>query len=511
MRAFETAGTRVARVVRDPELLAALLLATLAAARVLLLALAFPFFTNVDEFRHVDMALKYARGYAPGREVDAYDAETIRLVAILGSPEYHRDPRRTTPVPPPVWRAGPEVLARRIARAEATIGPIHNLEANQSPVYYEIAGAWIRVGRALGLEGARLLYWLRSLAAPASFALVLASFAGLRGIYARSRFVRLGVPALIALLPQDCVVYVTSDALVPLLGGVAFLLCVRLALEPDAAAWRGAVAGLVAAAAIASKLPNALLAPVAATCAAAARAARRAEGLRGPGRAWLAWAIALALPVGAWLAHNRFALGDWTGAATKIEKLGWGLRPLSEWPWHPLFRPAGVGAFLAELVRTFWRGELAWLQLPLAHAAADRLYVAATALCLLLAAIGLRGARPRAERVAERAAWVALLAAVAILAWLSVRFTYGTTGNPSPERPWFANGRLVAGATLPFALLFVRGIERGSAALRAAWRERAAWAALALILAAASLSEAILTAPVLRSEYNFFHLPRGGA
>jgi hypothetical protein len=495
----------MARIPRDPEALAALVLAALAGLRVLFFGLAFPFFTNVDEFRHVDMAQKYARGYAPGREGDAYEPETLRLVAILGSPEYHRDPARSSPLPPPVWRAGPEVLARRVARVEAELGSIHNLEANQSPGYYAVAGAWLRVGRALGLDGGPLLYWLRGLAAPAAFALVLASHALLRRPYARSRFVRLGVPALVGFLPQDCVYYATSDALSPLLGGLAFLLCVDLSLRAEPRARRAAAAGLVGAAAVLTKLPNAALAGVAAFCAAAAR------GAAGPGarvgRAWLALGAGLVLPVAAWLARNWILLGDPTGDARKIEVLGWGRRPLAEWLEHPLFGPAGLGAFLAGLARTFWRGEIAWRQATLAHPAADGLYVAASAAGLALAAAGLRGARPRAERVAEGAAWVAVLGGVAVLAWLSVRFSYGPTTNPSLARPWFANGRLVAGAMVPFALLAVRGIEQGLARLAEPWRERVAFGALGLLLAAATCSELLLTLPVVASPYNWFHLP----
>jgi hypothetical protein len=495
------------RIPRDPETLAALALAALAAARVLFLALAFPFFTNVDEFRHVDMAQKYARGYLPGREGDGYEPETLRLVAILGSPEYHRDPRRTSPTPAPTWRSGPEVLARRLARVEASLAPIHNLEANQSPFYYSVAGAWLRVGRALALDGGQLLYWLRALSAPATFALVLASFALLRAVYARSRFVRLGVPALVAFVPQDCVTYVTSDALAPLLGGLAFLLCVRLALRLQPRPWHGAAAGLVAAAAILTKLPNALLVAVAAFCTAASRSTRRGIGASGGGAAWLAFWMTLALPVSVWLARNQLLLGDATGDAVKIERLGWGSRPLAEWLAHPLLAPGGLASFLAELVRTFWRGELAWRQATLGHPASDALYVAATLVCLVLAAIGMRGSRPHAERVAEGAAWVAVVGAVALLGWLSLHFSFTSTTNPSLERPWFANGRLVAGALVPFALLFVRGIERGAAWLPERWRERAAWTGLAALLAAASLSEAVLTAPVVRSAYNYFHLP----
>ncbi len=494
------------RIVRDRETLVAMALAALAAARVLFLSLTFPFFTNVDEFRHVDMAQKYARGYVPGREGVAYEPETLRLVAILGSPEYHRDPRLRSPTPAPIWRSGPEVLERRLARVEASIAPIHNLEANQSPLYYSLAGAWLRLGRALGLGGGPLLYWLRGLSAPATFLLVLASFALLRGIYARSRFVRLGVPALLAFLPQDCVTYVTSDALAPLLGGLAFLLCIGLALRPHPGPWRGAAAGLAIAAAILTKLPNALLGAVALYCGAASRRTRRAVGGAADG-AWLALWVALVLPVGAWLVRNQILLGDPTGDAMKIEKLGWGQRPFADWPSHPLFGPEGLGSFLAGLASSFWRGEIAWRQAPLAHSAADALYVVATALCLALAAVGMRGPRPREERVAEAAGWVAVLGAVGILGWLSVRFAYGPTTNPSLDQPWFANGRLVAGALVPFALLFVRGIERAAAWLPERRRELAAWLALAAILVATSISEALLTAPVLRSAYNFFHLP----
>jgi hypothetical protein len=95
------------------------------------------------------------------------------------------------------------VLARRIERSEALLAPLHNLDALQSPAYYVLAGAWLRLGRALGLDGAPLLYCVRALAAPAAFALVFGAWVLLRAPYARSRFVRLGVPALLA-FPPGC-------------------------------------------------------------------------------------------------------------------------------------------------------------------------------------------------------------------------------------------------------------------------------------------------------------------
>jgi hypothetical protein len=250
-----------------------------------------------------------------------------------------------------------------------------------------------------------------------------------------------------------------------------------------------------------------MLLPVAAFCAGAARRDARDPVPRASRRAWLALFAALILPMAVWLARNFVLLGDPTGDARKIEILGWGRRPLAEWLAHPLLRPEGLGSFLAGLTTSFFRGELAWKQTVLARPAADWIYVAASAVCLTLAAAGLRAERPRAERVADGAAWVALLSALAILGWLSLRFSYGAATNPSLARPWFANGRLVSGTLVPFAWLFVRGIERGAGALPERAREAGAWAALAALLTVIVVSEALVSAPVFASPYNWFHLP----
>ena len=68
-----------------------LALALLAGVRVLVFSLAFPFFSNVDEHRHFDVVLKYARGYLPSPGPDPYEPETARLLGRFGSPEYLRD------------------------------------------------------------------------------------------------------------------------------------------------------------------------------------------------------------------------------------------------------------------------------------------------------------------------------------------------------------------------------------------------------------------------------------
>jgi hypothetical protein len=487
-----------------------LLIALLGAARILALCLALPFFGNVDEYRHVDMALKYARGFSPVLGDDRYEPELSQLIGRYGSPEYHRDPvaPRLAELPPPTWRAGPEVASRRIADARALLSPRHNLEAYGPPLYYAIAGAWWSAGRALGLEEGARLYWLRGLSALFGFALVLAAWLGLREIYPEAPLLRIGVPLLVALFPQDCVVYVTGDALSPLLGGIGFLLVVRLALRPAPGAASAAFTGTVVAAALLTKYPNAALVPVLAFATLVAWTRRPTGNGRDVATRWLvAWTVVL-LPLVAWLARNQLVLGDATGSAWKAERLGWGRKPLTEIWDHPLFTPAGLADFVSSLVPRFWRGEVAWYQATLASPPADLVYTISTLLFLALAAVALRDrTRGPAPRVAEGAAFVHVVSAVGILAVLSLLFVFGETTNPPASRPFFDHGRLIAGAMLPFALLFVRGISVGAARLPERLSQGVGWALLAAVCVVASVSELALWLPVFSSPYNFYHLP----
>ena len=60
----------------------ALLLSIFAGLRVLLFSAAFPFFSNIDEHRHVDVVLKYDRGYLPAPDNDAYEHEMGTYLAM---------------------------------------------------------------------------------------------------------------------------------------------------------------------------------------------------------------------------------------------------------------------------------------------------------------------------------------------------------------------------------------------------------------------------------------------
>jgi hypothetical protein len=485
-----------------------LALALLAGLRVLIFSLAFPFFSNVDEYRHFDVVLKYARGYWPSPGPDRYEPETSWFVGRFGSPEYHRD--RVDPLEPelplPTWRQSDAVGERRVAQMRAYLGGRHSLEADQPPVYYATAGAWLVLGRSLGIEGLHLLYWVRVLGALVGFGLVFGTWWLLRDIYAESALVRLGTPLLLACFPQDALYYVTGDVFSPLLGGLGFLLTLRLLrrAESEAGAYLGA--GLVVAAAFLCKYPSLAIVVACAFCSVAAWRAPPAE--RAPARRWALFWAAFLLPALFWLLRNQLLGGDLTGTAFKVERLGWGHRSLAEYWGHPIFTPAGAATFVTDLIPRFWRGELVWYRDELAWPAADLVYTASTLIFLPLAALGLwRRGRPRALRVAEGAALVAVLAGGAVLALLSLLFVFGETTSPSAAYPYFVQGRLISGVLVPFALLYLRGLEEATSRLPAGWAARAGWGVLGALAALTLVSEALLTAPVFSSLYNGFHLP----
>jgi len=478
---------------------------------VLLFAAALPFFTNVDEHRHVDGVLKYARGYLPSPDDVDYEPETGRYLGLFGSPEFHLRPRPdgTFRAPPPPWEQSADSLLQRVERSQGYLERRSNIEAMQPPAYYAAAAAWLRVGDALGLQGAARFYWVRALAAPLLFALVWLAWRSLRALYPDDAFVRLGVPILLAVFPLDVFYYVTRDALSPLVAGVGFLCAARLATAraPERGLpWKTALAAVVA---FFAKYTNvALLVVTAVATALGVRAREGARSLRGEGgRLILMWGL-IALPIGAWLVRNRLVFGDMTATAFKIERMGWERRPLAEYFDHPLFSVDGIAVFVSELVPIFWRGEVAWHRATLAIPAADAFYTVTSLAFVACAAAGLARRERGAERRTTEALALLLVGGYAAgLALMSPLYVFHAKSNPSAALPYFVQGRLVSGALLPFALLYVRGIQVVAARLPAAWATRAAWGALALVVGVIAVSEVWLHAPVFGSAYNFFHLP----
>ena len=67
------------------EGLFALVLAAIAGLRIGLFSLAFPFFSNVDEYRHLDVVIKYSHGYWPTPGPDAYEKELAWWIGMYNS------------------------------------------------------------------------------------------------------------------------------------------------------------------------------------------------------------------------------------------------------------------------------------------------------------------------------------------------------------------------------------------------------------------------------------------
>jgi len=488
---------------RETALIAAL--ASFAVLRVACFAAAFPFFANIDEQKHVDMVLKYADGYLPEPGRDAYQLEMGRLVGLYGSPEYLLGP--SEPAPPPAWRRTPAERLAVIAASERFLAERANKEAEQPPAYYLAAAAWLRLGRALGFEGARLLYFVRGLGALVAGAFVLVAHRMVRDLYRDDALVRWGVPLLAAVFPQDTLFYVTPDVLSPLLGGLCFALSLGLARRPESGSLVHAAAGLVLAAALLTKWTNAALWVVAAAASlhAIAHASPRVALRRFGGRLALQWTLALA-PVALWCERSLRLYGDPTGSALKVARLGWGRKPMADWLDHPIFTPSGFLDFVTGLIPSFWRGELAWHRSDLALPAMDALYTASTLLLLVLALAGLRGREP-GRFLAEGLATVAVAVATGLLVLLSLAFVFDATTNPTASRPYFVQGRLISGVLLPFLLVYVRGLEVATARLPPRAARTLGWGAVVALALAVSISELVLAWPVFASEYNAFHLP----
>jgi hypothetical protein len=484
----------------------AVALATFAALRIGVFAAAFPFFSNVDEHRHVDMVLKYGRGYMPAPGADGYESEMPMLLGIYGSPEYHMPLEAAEE--PVRWERSSEKKRNSIRYNERFLEGRSNLEAFGPPLYYAAAGLWLRVGRALDLERGPLLYWVRALNALVYFVLVLGSYWFLRTWYPQDGFMRLGVPVLLSVFPQDALYYVTRDALSPAMGAAGLFGAVAIVRAKTARPELYALVGIVGAAAFLSKYSNAPVVGLYGLATLAALLRRDAD--RPLLKLLLLWALVL-IPIGIWLARNQLLFGELLATGGKVDRLGWSRKGIGEYWSHPIFTLGGASIFVRELITTFWRGELAWYRQTLVSAGADWFYTVSSLLLFALATVGLWVRRRRGEGVLVEALSLACVAsAVALLACLSLMFVFGETTNPTADNPYLSQGRLIACALVPFALLYVRGIQVAASPLPEVWRLPACWALLAVVVCVVGVSEWSLSRPVFESEYNWFHqLGRG--
>ena len=483
------------------------ILCLVAGLRIFLFCAGFPFFNNADEQAHFDVVLKYSQGHLP-HGMERFSAESARYFVQYGSPEFFMPPEAfpNGHFPSPAWASPAEGTSAAVSATEQAWSDATNPESWQPPLYYAIAGFWLKLGQLCGFSDGHLLYWLRFLNVLFLAALVWLSFLAAREFFPQREWLALCVPVLVAFIPQDMFYGIENDNLSPLLFGAVFLCLIRWWRAEGLSPLLAVCLGLAMSATYLTKLSNAPLLGVA-LCIVILKviSAVRSKNLS---RTLPALGILIAcaiIPVGAWMIWMQHAFGDAIGSSTHIELSGWTRKPFAAWWQHPIFTWQGAWSFVFKLLASFWRGEFIWHGQRLASAAADYFYVISSLLLIGITALRLPRLA-RNDKVTAQILSFALLsfiAAVLFLAFISIRFDFGDSVYPSRSEPYLWSGRYITGVLIPFMIVYVYGLDL---ALR--WTRRT-WPLLAtvvIIVTAVTVSEIRINRPVFSSDYNWFHL-----
>jgi Predicted membrane protein (DUF2142) len=482
-----------------------LLLCLVAGLRIFVFAAAFPFFTEVDEDLHFDLIMQYSLGQVPDK-FDLLRKESLDWMVPYASPEFLQSPGQFPEgrFPPPLWKqSGPEAEAVTTVTRDLWSKEI-NTESSQPPLYYALGAVWWRLGQGIGLSGIQSLYWIRFLNIPLLMLLVWLGYVTARTFAPERWDLRIGVPLLLSFIPQDVFFSISNDVLSPLSVGALFICVLRWLRRDPTTLWLGVFTGLAVAATYLTKLANLPLLIVAllAIMARLWPSARQKGSARSGAIAALV--LCAAIPIGSWMLWSKYRFGDVTGSTTKIYLLGWTRKPFTDWWQHPIFTPRGLWSFWSELLATFWRGEIRWQNKSLRSQIADWFYAISSLLflCVALAGTVRRAGLSGFQRQALALASLGFVAAVGFFALLSVQFDFGNCINPSREHPYFASGRLMNGALVPFALFYVYGLARLCRSFRA---ERFSVLILTAIIMLITASEIIVNRGAFMSEHNWFH------
>ena len=433
--------------------------------RILIFAAAFPLFNNVDEQDHYEMVYRYAHGFVPGKELPQTDPEMARVFTLYGSPEYFASSEliRSRHLDMPIVELPPQMKEVQYQRALDSWLKQTTFEAQSPPVYYIAAGAWYRLGAFLGWREWALAYWVRFLSALVYAAFVWVSSLFIKQVYPDRVFLSIAVPILLAIFPQDVFFGMNRDILSPLLEALVLLLLFR-AMEQKSAWKSELIAGaFLTGLSFLTDVSNFVLFGVLGIV--LYKLGARMTNGRGAGRefaAVLAAATAALLPPLLWMARNRAVLGDLTGSRAKTAYLGWTIKPWHDMLQHPILSWHGMNVFIADLIPIYWRGELVWHESPLRWHIADAFYLGSSYLMLAGFALYLwrdNRSPDRSEHLSNYVSLYLVLASVLFLAAISLPFDFHQCFYPSRAYPYFVSGRIISGTILPFALIYLIGLE----------------------------------------------------
>jgi len=468
-------------------------------------SVAFPFFGNVDEPSHFDLVCKYSRGHVP-TGLEPWDRDAAELILLYGSPEYFEPAAAAHPGSSRGPRR-PESVGERAAfeREVASWAATENHESTQPPLYYLIAGAWYRVGAWIGLNGLWALYWTRSLNVVACGVLTWLAYVFARTAFPSSAFLRLGVPLLVAFFPQDAFYTIGNDVLLPVFGGAAFLGLLSLVRGEHRRLASHAGTGLLVAGTFLVKFSGVALLPVAAGMAGFAALRRRGGERRAALVDGAVMLAAAAVPIAVWCLYNALVVGDVTASAEKVRLLGWTPKPWATMFDHPIFSPSGVVTFWSQTLTTFWRGELVWGLKRLASPAWDLFYSVSSLAFVAASLVAPWSFKLESGLDEPPMRWsglVLFVLSLAFLASISVMYDFGECFYPSRAMPYLTSGRLALSALLPFAALYVSGLDavlppRVPAAVR--------WTLLIGLVALMTFFEWQMSRVAFASAFNGFH------
>jgi hypothetical protein len=459
-----------------------------AAIRVFVFSAAFSFFNNVDEQSHFDMVIKYSKGHLPAAPLEYFDPVSAEIIANSAEGEF---------VGTQVDKS-PDFLAQAVVY----MANCDNLETWVWPVYYLLAGLWCRLGESLAIRGTELLYWIRFLNVPLAAVFVWLSWLISRVFSGDDFRKRIAVPLLATFFPQDIFYAITGDVLSPVVFAAAFFMLLEIGLSERSRKYH-LFAGLLVAATFLTKASNIAIIPFAAlVILIKIIRAYRQKQINQYLPALVAFAFAAAIPVAIWLGRNYMLFGDTVGSAASAKSRTWTVKPLSEIFYHPIFTPSGFIYFISELTKTFWRGEFIWHDRIIASAYMDRFYVISSGVFLAVLIFGKSGV-DRSYRAVLAGSLFVVVISVVFLAFMSLRYNFGTCHYPSVDKPYFTSGRLIAGMILPFLFLYVEGLHRILSKLR--WASALLFA-VGIIIAVITISEIVLSRAVFASPYNWFHL-----
>jgi hypothetical protein len=489
-----------AAVASSRERMFLLLICAIAGIRVFVFSAAFPFFNNVDERQHFDYVCRCAhlRCIAGLENISSECAIAIATYQSLEylSPEEECSLKRWAPA----WMLNDKELDERMAAAYSIRTGITNSEGVQPPLYYAIAGVWYRLGEVLQFS----LFWLRFLNVAILMLTVYLSHLFAKNLYPNRDFLRLGLPLMIALVPQDLFYSISNCTLFALTFGAAFyyltLICQGRVTNP----WSYLLAGLLCSAAVLSGYTNiAVYLLLALTVVLRLKHTLNTDIAAAEIRRLAGMIAAAAVPVGCWIARNYVVLGAPTAAAQFLQHTHWVTKPLLDMFDHPIFTAAGFGTFWRELMTTFFRGELVWHLQPLKTEWADAFYVWSPAVFLICAVVVAVKTGKTDERCVDTMSILAILTSMAVLVVLSIRYDFGNWWGPSRAHPYYSNGRLIYGIMIPFFAMYLSGLD---ALLDKIKLRRFRYAALAAICVLMLVSEIVTSPPVFRSHFNWFHL-----